>query len=387
MQRGQPQFSREAYDRLCSAVLPVIDVLASPAPNAKYTARDILDVALAQCNANDFVAPSVRKMRRRGANGMTGQRFLQLLGAPDSAEMLEICGDMLEAGVKPLVKAGRLKGKVVVAADEHTIPRCDKGENGDLKGGKRKGGTNKFECHMTMQVVSGKSRVTLSSYQVANGEPQSHYLGALIENARRQGADIDTLLLDRGFNSVANIIEMERQRVRYVMPKSGNTRVYRRMEAADANPDEAVRPYTMKAKDGRTATPTMVIVPKKIKPCSKKCGTCKRCKPVLMKDKYVAFLTNIPVDRPKKLLKHIPKAYRARWGIETGYRSVESIRAKTKSPKTAARLFLFYFTLVVVNMWWYCKAVQTPYWGPVPQMPLRDYVDCLWLRVTGGGPS
>ena len=221
-------------------------------------------------------------------------------------------------GSQAACKGGRLKGKVVVAADEHAIPRCDKGENGDLKGGKRKGRTNKFECHMTMQVVSGKSRVTLSSYQVANGEPQSHYLGALIENARRQGADIDTLLLDRSFNSVANIVEMERQRVRYVMPKSGNTRVYRRMEEADADPDEAVRPYVMKAKDGGTPTPTMVIVPKKIKPCSKKCGTCKRCKPVLIQDKYVAFLTNIPVDRPKKLLKHIPKKYRARWGHRDG---------------------------------------------------------------------
>ena len=78
-------------------------------------------------------------MRRHGANGMTGQRFLQLQGAPDPAEMLEICGDMLEAGARPLVKAGRLKGKLVIAADEHAIPRCDKGENGDLKGGKRKG--------------------------------------------------------------------------------------------------------------------------------------------------------------------------------------------------------------------------------------------------------
>ena len=220
---------------------------------------------------------------------------------------------------------------------------------------------------MAVQVVSGNSRVTLSSYRAANGEPRSHYLGALIENARRQGADIDALLPDGGFNSVANIIEMERQRVRYVMPKTGNARVYRRMEAADADPDEAVRPYAMKSKGGRTATPTMVIVPKKIKPCSKKCGICKRCKPVLMKDKYVAFLTNIAVDDPTELLKYLPKKYRARWGIETGYRSMESIRAKTKSPKTATRPFLFYFTPVVVNMWWYCKAVQTPYWGPFPR--------------------
>ena len=49
------------------------------------------------------------------------------MGKRDPDEILEICGDMLDAGVRPLVKAGRLKGKVVVAADEHTIPRCDRG--------------------------------------------------------------------------------------------------------------------------------------------------------------------------------------------------------------------------------------------------------------------
>ena len=38
MQRGESQFSREAYGRLCAAVLPVIGVLASPSPNAKYSA-------------------------------------------------------------------------------------------------------------------------------------------------------------------------------------------------------------------------------------------------------------------------------------------------------------------------------------------------------------
>ena len=386
MQRGEPQFSREAYGHLCAAVLPVIGDLASPSPNAKYSALDILNVALSQCRANGFVSTTVRAMGKRGVKTMTGQRFLQLLGKRDPDEMLEICGDMLEAAVGRLAEAGRLKGKLVLAADEHGIPYHGK-DRSDAKGGKKKGGTNWFECYVTMQVVSGKSPATLSVYRIAAGESQTYYLGALIENARRLGADIDVLLLDRGFNSAANIREMERQGVRYITPKSGDPRVYRAMEEAEADPGKAVREYTITAKDGTTVTPTMVIVPKKLKPCRAKCGECEKCRPVLMKDKYVAFFTNIAVDCPEDLLKSIPKKYRARWGIETGYGSVESIRAKTKSPSTAARLFLFYFTVVVVNFWLYCKAMQTPYWGPSPVMPLVDYVDCLWLHIGRGGPT
>ena len=386
MQRGEPQFSREAYDHLCAAVLPVIGALASPSPNAKYSALDVLNVALSQCHANGFVATTIEAMRKRGIKTMTGQRFLQLLGKRDPDDMLEICGDMLEAAVKTLAKAGRLKEKRVFAVDEHGIPYYGKNRS-DAKGGKKKAGTNWFECYMTMQAVSGKSPVTWSAYRIAAGESQTYYLGALIENARRLGANIDVLLLDRGFNSVANMQEMERQGVRYITPKSGDPRAYRAMEAAEADPGKAVREYTITAKDGVTATPTMVIVPKKLKPCRAKCGECERCKPVLMKDKYVAFFTNIRVDSPAELLTYVPKKYRARWGIETGYRSVESIRAKTQSPSTSARLFLFYFTVVVANMWLYCKAMQTPYWGPVPVMTLLGYVDCLWLHIVRCGPS
>lgn len=62
--------------------------------------------------------------------------------------------------------------------------------------------------------------------------------------------------------------------------------------------------------------------------------------------KYVAFITNIRVDNSRDLLRHIPKAYRKRWGIEVGYHVLEWARAKTKSPRTAARLFLVFFVSV-----------------------------------------
>ena len=194
------------------------------------------------------------------------------------------------------------------------------------------------------------------------------------------------LLLDRGFNSAANIREMERQGARHVTPKSGDPGACRAMEEAGADTGKAVREYATTAKDGTTVAPTMGIVPKKPRPCRAGCGECKRRKPVLVQDKYVAFLTNAVVDGPAELLKCIPKKYRARRGIETGYGSVESVRAKAKSPGTSARLFLLYYT-VVVNLWLYCKAAQAPYWGPSPVMPLVDYVDCLWLHVTREGPT
>ena len=102
------------------------------------------------------------------------------------------------------------------------------------EGGKRKNGTNRFEGYVTMQVVSHRDPVTISRYPIANGESQTHYLGGLIENALRLGVDIDAVLLDRGFNSVDNILEMESLGWSYVMPLKGSDRLSEIIREVDA---------------------------------------------------------------------------------------------------------------------------------------------------------
>lgn len=72
-------------------------------------------------------------------------------------------------------------------------------------------------------------------------EFQTHYLGGLIENARRQGVGIGVLLLDREFNSMADAPEAGDQRVLCNMPKSGDLRVCRAIEEAEADPGKACR--------------------------------------------------------------------------------------------------------------------------------------------------
>ena len=154
---------------------------------------------------------------------MTNQRFLQLLGAIPDDEMLELCLDMVAESAQVVIKAGRLSGEVTIAVDEILVPRFDKlgKDHPDLKSGKKKNGTNIFEGYMTAQIVSGKRRPTLAFYPIANGESQTHFLGGIIENVRSVGADIRALLLDRGFNSTANMLEMIRQNVQFIMPHSG----------------------------------------------------------------------------------------------------------------------------------------------------------------------
>lgn len=163
---------------------------------------------------------------------------------------------------------------------------------------------------------------------------------------------------------------MESLGVRFVMPLSGSTRLYGIMGEVDAGTGPAVLPYTMTSRNGQSVTAALVIVPK-----ARKRGR--------IRDRYVAFLTNIELDCPKKLLRHMPKTYRVRWGIETGYRVLEGARARTKSPKMAARLFFFFLSLAFYNFWSLCRQEQAVWAGKAMPMPMYDYADALWMYVAG----
>ena len=351
-------------------LLPHISHITSSAPNALYGPEDLMDAMLTMCAKSQFVATCVRAMKRRGAPTMTGQRFLQMVGAQRSDDALETSLNILESAALALKESGRLGGPVKVGVDEILLERYDR-KKSEHKGGKRKNGTNRFEGYVTMQVVSHRDPVTVSGYPIANGESQTHYLGGLIENALRLGVDIDVMLLDRGFNSVDNILEMESQGVKYIMPLRGSDRLSDIIKAVDAGGDP-VREYTMVNRAGRRSTSTLVVCPKK--------NPAKNAKAA---DRYIAFITNIVVDNPRDLIRLIPRTYRKRWGIETGYRVLKQVRAKTKSPRAAARLLLMFFSLAYANFWLlYRRMLINGDAGTEKNMPIADYSDLLWMLIT-----
>ncbi|HKH21202.1 MAG TPA: hypothetical protein VKB53_10050 [Gammaproteobacteria bacterium] len=50
-------------------------------------------------------------------------------------------------------------------------------------------------------------------------------------------------------------------------------------------------------------------------------------------------------------LVRVRRQYRRRFGIESGYRLMEALRARTTSPNPALRFVLMGLALLIVNMW------------------------------------
>lgn len=363
----------QIYNNIAKVVLPLITSIVSAAPNAMYDASAFMDMVMYMCRENGFVAPCARSLKRRNLHVMCGGRLLQLLGQPKRDAMSDMCSSMLDASVAEMVSRGKFAHAIILAIDEHLIARYTKKDNPNIKGGKKKSGTNFFEGYMTAQSVSGKTKATLAARAIKNGDSQSEHVAELIKHTLDAGIKIKHVLLDRGFNSVANIRTLQELGIKFIMPLKGSKTLYGMMREVEAKEGPAIREYTMTSGDGSSVTATLVICPKN-NPKSRK----------NIQDRYIAFLTNIQVSKPEQLLRRIPKLYKARWGIETGYRVLEDIRAKTKSPKVTARLFFLFFSLVFMNFWVLYRVKRTLHHNTMQDLciPISDYADILWLYIS-----
>jgi IS4 transposase len=67
--------------------------------------------------------------------------------------------------------------------------------------------------------------------------------------------------------------------------------------------------------------------------------------------RYLLFATNISEGHILWNIHKLPEDYRRRWGIETGYRDIERMRAKTTSRKNSIRILYFMYSILLYNAW------------------------------------
>jgi len=74
-------------------------------------------------------------------------------------------------------------------------------------------------------------------------------------------------------------------------------------------------------------------------------------------DRYVAFFTNMSVERVILAYEQLPEEYRKRWGIETGFRVQDNVQAKTASPNYAVRVVYVMLSTFLYNIWVYANVI------------------------------
>ena len=97
--------------------------------------------------------------------------------------------------------------------------------------------------------------------------------------------------------------------------------------------------------------------------------------------RFIAFATNARwVDTVK---------YGKKWGIETGYRMIEHMRAKTSNRSSTVRAFYFWHSLLVFNLWVIANAMlgRGTGWDGKPIMSLNTLGEIILNKISEGRPK
>jgi IS4 transposase len=68
-------------------------------------------------------------------------------------------------------------------------------------------------------------------------------------------------------------------------------------------------------------------------------------------DQYIVFATNMKYSEARKLYRKIPLEYKKRWGIETGFRVQNMVKAMTTSRNYTIRIVYQMLSVIIYNLW------------------------------------
>lgn len=225
-----------------------------------------------------------------------------------------------------------------VAADLHD--ECYYGESDDAdpdswvcRGEKHNGTTRFYRC-ATLAVIRRRIRVTLAIAFVHPDDDLSTILQKLLKSAQKRGLRIGCLFADKQFGTIPILRYLQTQAFAVMIPvprrgKTGGVNGLCQGSASYFTTHTFVsQPY------GQLTVPVAVIRAFKTEHGKRRAT-------------WLVFV----VLRVTRSLRSIRETYRGRFGIETDYRSLESVRARTTSTNPALRFFFMGLACVLVNVW------------------------------------
>ena len=203
--------------------------------------------------------------------------------------------------------------------------------------GEAKSGTTHFHGYATVAIVHDKRRYTLSLWFVRLGQTMVEVVRRLLDRVKRLEIAVRRVYLDAGFCHVPVLKTLRRRQLPYLMPipargRSGGVRkLFTRRKSY-------VTHYTLHSPEYGEWTVKAVALRRYHKGRYRKHGV-----------QWFAYAIG-------GLARGTPPAqvfewYRRRFGIETGYRQMNQLRARTTSRSPVFRLLLVGLAFILVNLY------------------------------------
>jgi putative transposase len=307
--------------------------------NSMYDAPDIWDVLIGAAVKQMTIEMACELLEDAPSPNTVRKMVAHLLGGREKLVELEdaVNGLLVERLPKNL-----LRQALPCAVDITEIPyhgRYGEGDEG-VRRGRAKHGTTHFHCYATLYTVKNNKRYTLAMTLMRTSDKALDVLKRLLAQGKRLGLRLKRLFLDRGFDNNAVVAFLKLQPFPTIMPltvrgKTGGTR------ALLTGRKSYQTTYTRSSlRYGEQTFPVYVV-------CKYSKGHYKR--------RGVWRFAYVVIGELKMQPHQIFEEYRRRFGIETSYRLMNTVRARTTSTSVPLRLFYVALALLLLNVWSFLK--------------------------------
>ena len=323
--------------------------------NCIYSRTEITNPLLEACRRRGFVDQVVQDWKMEGRRCPDGDSIFYRLANLSIDSVMDYFSMINEDVIRTARGMGLLPSPTMAAGDFHDVPYYGRDRRFAV-GTKRCKGTNYCHRIATIDIVVRGRRFCLSALPVFQLQSKASILRGLIEMAMAY-VRIETLLLDRGFYTVACLKVLHELGIHYIIPAPRDRRISRLIgegaQKARWIPGTKMYAHVHDYNVGGERTNLAILyMPEEEKE----------------ERRVFAFITDLPPS--PESLPHMVDIYSRRWGIETAYRVREGNRARTNALSYAVRLLFLLLTVILYNIWILLNAILMPSSGRKDRYPL-----------------
>jgi len=324
--------SQQVLSALIAIVRPYLPL---DLQNTRITADDIIAV-LGYASANRISMDAACQELKEAPSG---NRLREVLAQalPDRATLQRALNTILRTQTPRFVKKG--KRAYYIAIDLTLIPYHGEpyADEKEIVRSQPKSGTTHFHGYATVSIVHDNQRFVVALRFVEKGESMEKIVAWLLNRLKSIGISIKRAYFDKGFCSVPVLKTLKRRKIKFILPipvrgKSGG--VQKLFEESASHKTT----YTFNSPKHGELEVSAVVVKKYSK------GRYKR--------KGVRWFAYAVAGLPKSVEPHqVFEMYRQRFGIETSYRQMNQVRARTTSRNPVIRLLLVGLAFILFNLY------------------------------------
>lgn len=237
-----------------------------------------------------------------------------------------------------LVPFDVLKSEFVVAIDEHRTPFYGKKKTTGVTGGVKKHGTKYAYSYATAIIVHHRKRYTVGLIPLFKGDKPHQVVERLVQQMVHRGLKIRGIVLDSAYDSGETLLFLQQKKLFYTVPLRRKGDKKNRRNELWNRPIGEVTQTSWTTEESRKEVTTEIQVWR---------GPNNQAVRVYAFGGWDEKQARTQLERGRLARRW----YRKRFGIETGYRQMNEVKAKTTKKDVIYRLLLIGVALLIRQVW------------------------------------